>query len=291
MTVVWGYTFPVVKCAIQSCADLKAGLGLASVAHPTTPFMFLALRFAIAAVLLGAVSYRSLRALTRRQLGIGVLLGLALGGSFVFQTFGLQRTTASNAGFLTGLYVILTPLFGAAFLRRFPPMTTGVGALLAVGGLLFIASPSGIGLGFGEALVLFCAASAAIHILLLGRFAGVAPASALATVQLATIAVVSGLASLAGERVRVPTESGVWIAILVCALLASAIAFFIQTGAQRFIPPARTAVILVMEAPFAALFGYLMLDERLGTRGLIGAGLILAGVLTAELFAPAREQL
>lgn len=279
------------KCAVQRCPDIKAGLGLATTQHPTTPLMFIAIRFTVAAVLLGAVSFGSLRVMTKRQLGIGVVLGLALGGSFVFQTFGLQRTTASNAGFLTGLYVILTPLFGAVFLRRFPPLSTAAGALVAVGGLLLIASPSGLGLGLGDTLVLLCAATAAIHILLLGRFAGIAPAAALATVQLATIAVVSGIATLVAEREPLPTESGIWIGIVICAVFASALAFFIQTGAQRFIPPARTAVILVMEAPFAAVFGYLMLDERLGTRGLIGAGLILAGVLTAELFAPAKEQL
>ena len=253
--------------------------------------MFLALRFAIAAALLGVVSFRSLRTLAPRHVAIGMLLGLALGGAFVFQTFGLQRTTASNAGFLTGLYVILTPLFGAVFLRRLPPISTAAGALLAVGGLLLIASPSGIGLGLGDALVLCCAASAAIHILLLGRFAGIAPAQALATVQLWVIATVMGLATIFAENEPIPSESGIWIAILICAVLASALAFFIQTGAQRFIPPARTAVILVLEAPFAALFGYVMLDERMGARGLIGAGLILAGVLTAELLAPAREEL
>ena len=117
------------------------------------------------------------------------------------------------------------------------------------------------------------------------------PAAALATVQLATIAAVSWIATLVAERGPIPSESGIWIGILICAVFATAFAFFIQTGAQRFIPPARTAVILVLEAPFAALFGYLMLDERTGARGMIGAALILAGVLTAELFAPAREQL
>jgi drug/metabolite transporter (DMT)-like permease len=276
---------------VQRCPEIKGGLGLASAARPTTPLLFLAIRFAIAAGLLGAVSIGSLRSLTRRQLAIGVLLGLALGGSFVFQTFGLQRTTASNAGFLTGLYVILTPLFGAAFLRRFPPVSTAAGALLAVSGLLLIASPSGIGLGLGDVLVLCCAASAAIHILLLGRYARIAPAAALATVQLAVIAVVTGLATVAFEREPLPRGGGIWIAILICAVFASALAFLIQTGAQRFIPPARAAVILVLEAPFAAIFGYLMLDERLGTRGLIGAGLILVGVLTAELLTPAKEEL
>jgi drug/metabolite transporter (DMT)-like permease len=288
---VWGFTFPIVKCAVQRCPDIHGGLGLASVRHPTTPLMFLAIRFAIAAALLGVASIAALRTLTRRQLLIGCGIGLALAGSFIFQTFGLQRTSASNAGFLTGLYVILTPLFGAAFLRRVPPASTVTGALLAVAGLLLIASPSGISLGVGDALVLGCAAMAAIHILLLGRFAGVAPVRALATVQLGVIALVTGVASLAVEREPVPTESGVWVAILICAVFASGMAFVIQTGAQRFIPPARAAVILVMEAPFAALFGYLMLDEHLGARGLIGAGLILCGLLVAELLAPVKEEL
>jgi len=291
VTIVWGFTFPIVKCAVQRCPDIHGGLGLAGIDHPTTPLMFLAIRFAMAALLVGAASVSALRTLTRRQLLTGCAIGLALAGSFIFQTFGLQRTSASNAGFLTGLYVILTPLFGAAFLRKVPPASTLAGALLAVGGLLLIASPSGVGLGLGDALVLGCAAMAAIHILLLGRFAGIAPVKALATVQLGVIAIVTGVASLAVEREPVPSEGSVWVAILICAVFASALAFVIQTGAQRFIPPARAAVILVMEAPFAALFGYLMLSERLGVRGLIGAGLILCGLLVAELLAPPKEEL
>jgi len=291
VTLVWGFTFPIVKCAVQRCPGIHGGLGLASVEHPTTPLMFLAVRFTIATMLIGAGSLGALRALTRKQLLVGVVIGLALAGSFIFQTFGLQRTTASNAGFLTGLYVILTPLFGAVFLRRLPAVSTVGGALLATAGLLLIAAPSGIGLGLGDALVLCCAAMAAIHILLLGRFAGIAPVRAFVSLQLGVVAVVSGVASAAIEREPVPTETGVWIAIAITAVLASAVAFVVQTGAQRFIPPARTAVILVMEAPFAALFGFLMLTEHLGTRGLAGAGLILCGMLMAELFAPAKEEL
>jgi drug/metabolite transporter (DMT)-like permease len=113
----------------------------------------------------------------------------------------------------------------------------------------------------------------------------------LVTVQLAFTALATGIASAATEQTGIPTEGGVWGAILITAVLASALAFFVQTGAQRFVPPARTAVILVMEAPFAALFGYLMLDERLGVRGWTGAGLIVLGLLAAELFAPEREAL
>jgi drug/metabolite transporter (DMT)-like permease len=291
VTAVWGLTFPIVKCALEHCPSIRGGLGLASVDRPTTPLLFLSLRFAIATVLIGAVSVDALRGLTRRQFAIGCAIGLALCGGFVFQTFGLERTTASNTGFLTGMYVILTPLFGAAVLRRFPPVSTVAGAILAFTGLLLIASPSGIGLRLGDGLVLVCAALFSVHLLLLGRFAGAAPLRALVTLQLAFTTIATAIASIATEGAPIPTEGGIWVALGITAVLATAAATFLQTGAQRFIPPARAAVILVMESPFAALFGYLMLDERLGARGWMGAALIVCGLLVAELFAPEKEAL
>lgn len=288
---VWGFTFPIVKCALERCPEISGGLGLATVDQPTRPLLFLSLRFAVATVLVGAVSVKALRSLTRDQLAIACLIGAALCGGFILQTTGLERTTASNTGFLTGMYVILTPLLGAVVLRRVPPLSTAVGAVVAFAGLLLITSPSGIGVRLGDGLVLGCAVLFSVHLLLLGRFAGAAPLQALVTVQLAFTAVATGIASAATERTPLPTEGGVWVAILITAIFASAVAFFVQTGAQRFIPPARTAVILVMEAPFAALFGFLMLDERLGARGWTGAALIVCGLLVAELFAPEREAL
>ena len=289
VTAAWGAAFPVVKCALERCPQIDGGLGLGSVRRPTEPFLFLSLRFLVAALLVAAASTRALRGLTRRQLAIGVVLGLALCAGYVFQTFGLERTTASNAGFLTGLYVVLTPIFGAVALRKVPSWSTGLGALLAFAGLMLIAAPSGIRIALGDSLVVVCAVCFAIHFLLLGRFAGSAPLAALVTLQLAVTAVVTGVASLATEREPLPTESGIWMAIVGTAVLATVIAFFVQTGAQRFIPPSRTAVILTMESPMAALFGYLMLDERLTARGWAGGGLIMAGMLVAELMARSTE--
>jgi len=291
LTAVWGASFPLVKCAIERCPELRGGLGLASIQRPTTPLLYLSLRFALAAVLVGGASVRELRSLTRRQLGIGLVIGFTLCAGYTFQTFGLQRTTASNAGFITGLYVVLVPLLGAIWFRRVPAASTGIGAVLATVGLLLLAAPSGVSIGLGDSLVLVCALSYAIHILLLGRFAGSAPLRALVALQMGVTAVVTGLISVVSERAPVPTESGIWVSIVVTAVLASALGSFLQTGAQRFIPPARAAVIMTMESPFAALFGFLMLDERLRARGWIGAGLIVAGMLVAELWAPAREEL
>jgi drug/metabolite transporter (DMT)-like permease len=131
----------------------------------------------------------------------------------------------------------------------------------------------------------------AVQILLLGMFARAAPLRALVVLQLAVVAVVCCIASIATEHPRIPTEPGIWVAIGITAVLASGIGLLLQTGAQRFIPPARAAVIYTMESPFAALFGFLMLGERLSGRGWSGAALIVAGMLVAELFAPAAEAL
>jgi drug/metabolite transporter (DMT)-like permease len=285
VTAAWGAAFPVVKCALERCPHIEGGLGLGSVRDPTEPFLFLSLRFLVAGLLVAAASVRVLRGLNRRQVLIGCVLGFALCAGYVFQTFGLERTTASNAGFLTGLYVVLTPLLGAMFLRKPPTWSTGVGALLAFGGLLLIAAPSGVRIGLGDGLVVVCAFCFAIHFLLLGRYAGSAPLAALVTLQLGVTAIVTGVLSLASERAPIPSEGGIWVAIVGTAVLATVVAFFVQTGAQRFIPPSRTAVILTMESPMAALFGYLMLDERLTARGWAGGALIVAGMLVAELMA------
>jgi drug/metabolite transporter (DMT)-like permease len=289
VTAAWGAAFPVVKCALERCPDIRGGLGLGAVDRPTEPFLFLSLRFAIGALLVGAASIRTVRLLSRRQVIVGCAIGLALCAGYVFQTFGLERTTASNAGFLTGLYVVLTPLLGAVVLRKVPALSTAAGALIAFVGLLLIASPTGVRIGLGDGLVVVCAFCFAIHFLLLGRFAGSAPLAGLVALQLAVTAVVTGLLSVATEQAPIPAESGIWVAILSTAILATVFAFFIQTGAQRFIPPSRTAVILTMESPMAALFGFLMLNERLTARGWIGGVLIVAGMLVAELMAPAKE--
>ncbi|MGH2784170.1 MAG: DMT family transporter [Actinomycetota bacterium] len=290
VTAAWGVSFPIVKCALERCPQIDGGFGLGSVRSPTEPFLFLSLRFLIASLLVGAASFRALRALTRRQVLIGGGVGLALCAGYVFQTFGLERTTASNAGLLTGLYVVLTPILGAVVHRKLPSWSTAAGATLAIVGLFLIAAPSGIRIGLGDGLIVVCALFFAVHLVLLGRYAGSAPVVALVTLQLGVTAIVTGALALTVERAPLPTESGIWAAIVGTAILATVVAFFIQTAAQRFIPPSRTAVILTMESPMAALFGFVMLGERLTARGWAGAALIVAGMLLAELMARGAEQ-
>lgn len=269
VSAIWGWTFVVVQDAIEL----------------TPPFLFIAIRFAIAAVALAA--FGAFRRLERADVARGAVAGLALFAGYAFQTVGLQYTTPSNAGFITGLFVILTPLIGALVLRRLPSRGTALGVVLATSGLALLASPSGF--GRGDALMLGCAVSFAVHILLLGRLGPGRPAIALAGVQVAVASMLAATWTVAAERTGPGTDATVWWALAITGLGATAAAFLIQTRAQQVIPPTRTAVILSAEPVFAGIFGYALAGDRLGARGTAGAALIVAGILAAELLAPERE--
>jgi drug/metabolite transporter (DMT)-like permease len=270
VTAVWGSTFVVVRDAV---AQLP-------------PFAFIAYRFLAAAALLAALRPRLLGPSRREPggglLAAGVVAGLALFAGYGFQTVGLQYTTASNAGFITGLAVVLTPLLGGLVLRQPPGRWPLLGALLAAVGLALL-SLQRLEVRRGDALVLGCAVAFAAHILLLGRFAPRFDSYRLAVVQLATAGVLAlAWAGVAGD-LAAPGSAGVWTALGITAVAASAGAFLIQTRAQREVSPTRTAVILTMEPVFAGLFGFLLAGERLSARGWVGAATILAGMLVAEL--------
>jgi len=279
VTAVWGSTFVLVRDAVVQ----------------VPPFTFLAYRFLAAALLLAVIRPRLALGGPgadrgpgldgRGRLGppaAGVVIGLALFAGYGFQTVGLQYTTASNAGFITGLSVVLTPLLGALLLRQAPGRWPVTGACVAAVGLALL-SLQRLEVRRGDALVFACAVAFATHILLLGRYAPRLSTYRLAVVQLATAGLLALIwAGLAGD-LAVPTSAEVWVALAITSVAASAAAFLIQTRAQREVSPTRTAVIFTMEPVFAGLFGFLLAGERLSGRGWLGAGMILAGMLTAEL--------
>jgi len=249
------------------------------------PFTFIAYRFLAAAALLAAVRPR---ALARRQPGVlaaGLVSGVALFAGYGFQTVGLQYTTASNAGFITGLAVVLTPLLAAVLLRERPGLGPALGAALAFVGLALL-SLQRLEVRRGDALVLGCAVAFAAHILLLGRFAPRYSSYQLAVVQLGTVGVLALAWPAVTGDLAAPAGAQVWLALAVTAVLASAAGFLVQTRAQREVSPTKTAVILTMEPVFAGLFGFLLAGERLEARGWAGACCILAGMLVAELGRP-----
>jgi len=272
VTAVWGATFVVVRDAVAR----------------VPPSAFIAMRFLAAAALLAALRPRQA---LRPDLGLaaaGVVAGLALFAGYAFQTVGLQYTSASSAGFITGLAVVLTPLLGALLLHGPPGRWPATGALLAATGLALLTLQR-LELRRGDLLVLGCAFAFASHILLLGRYSPRHASYQLAVVQLATTGVLAlAWAGVAGE-LRRPGSGQVWFALAVTAVLASAGGFLVQTRAQRDVSPTRTAVIFTMEPVFAALFAFWLAGERLSARGWLGAACIVAGMLVAELGRPGAE--
>lgn len=266
VTAVWGATFVMVREAVAR----------------VPPSTFIAVRFLAAAALLAALRPRQALRPDRRLAAAGVAAGLALFAGYGFQTVGLQYTTASSAGFITGLAVVLTPLLGALVLGHRPGRWPLAGALLAAAGLALLTLDR-LEVRRGDLLVLGCAFAFATHILLLGRYSPRHSSYQLAVVQLATIGVLALAWAGAAGDLRLPGSLQVWIALAVTAVLASAGGFLVQTRAQRDVSPTRTAVIFTMEPVFAALFAFWLAGERLAARGWLGAACIVAGMLVAKL--------
>ena len=272
VTAVWGGTFPLVKVAVEEHVGV---------------FSFNGVRFLLAAAALALFTGRRMRTLGREGWLHGSFLGAALFAGYAFQTVGLKYTTSTNAGFVTGMFVVFTPLLAAALLRRSPGGPALVGALLAFVGMALLSGAGSFQPALGDVIILGCALSFAFHIVGLGAWAARHDAMALTVVQLLVVAVAHTVIAAPLERFAGSWDTYVAVALLITALLASAAAFWVQTAAQKVIPPTRTAVILTMEPVFAGVFGFVFLSERFGVWGWIGALLILTGMLIAELLGSA----
>jgi len=266
VAVVWGGTFVMVKDAVA--------------AYPL--YAFLALRFGIAVLAFLVLFPRAVRRTNRRTVGAGLLAGAFLTAGYVFQTWGLQNTSATKAAFITGMFVVVTPVLQAVLLRRIPRAATVAGIALAVAGLWLITGASGGGWVFGDTLVLLCAIAYSFHMIVLGTVGTGHDVGALTLVQLLTVAVTCAGVSLVTEKPGLPADPSLWVALLVTGVLASAVAFAVQTYAQRHLSPARTALILITEPAFGGLFGWLA-GEAFGVSGLAGAALILGGMVLSEV--------
>ena len=267
IAAVWGLTFVMVQDAIAELPTMA----------------FLGYRFVPAALLMALVFRRPLRALSGDGWRAGALMGVFLCAGYIFQTLGLERTSASNAGFITGLFVVLTPVLGAVVLRDRISATAWAAAAASGLGLYLLSGAGGEFTLRGDGLVLLCAVSFAAHILATSRGVRSHDAGALVVVQLAVCGVAcTAIAAVAGQ-LEAPRGQTVWSALVVTSLVASALGFFVQTFAQRHAPPARTALILASEPAFAGLFGYLLADERLSAISWAGAALILAAIVAVEV--------
>ena len=275
ITAVWGGTFPVVKNVVTP-------------AGPMQVFDYLAWRFALATVAMALLRPRSVARLGRTGRRHGLLLGCALGVGFITQTTGLQRMPSSVSGFVTGMFVVLTPLVTAVLLRR----KVGSNAWIAVA-----AATLGLGLlslgtsgkdathasGVGLALTLACALAFALQIVGLGEWSARHDAYGLAVVQLATATVLCAVFAVPGRHgLRPPPDGKAWFAVVLTALAATAIAFVVQTWAQGILDATRASVIMTMEPVWTGLFAITFAGESMTWVGVSGAALVIAGMLLSE---------
>ena len=265
VTAVWGVTFVQVKDAVAL--------------YPL--FAFLAVRFWIATLTLAVPGLPRVRSLGRPGLVGGAFLGLLLAAGYTLQTAGLERTTVSSTGFITGMYVVLTPLIALVLVRSRIGLPVWGGVALSTIGLAML---SGIHAGSvtGDLLVLAAAAVYSLQIVLMERYAPRYDAVAFTFVEMLAAGVALGVVAAALGDLHVPHGWTVWGALLVTGVFASALAFLVQTWAQRRTSATRTALAFTMEPVWTAFFGYTLAGDRLGLLGWGGCAVIMAGIVLAE---------
>lgn len=267
-TACWGSTFFLIKDLLDRV--------------PTVDF--LAVRFLIAGLVMLAIAPRAVARLGPEVRRRAVVLGAVYGLAQILQTAGLAHTPASVSGFITGLYVVATPLFAAVVLRtRITPATWGA-VLLATAGL-GVLTLDGLSIGYGEAITLVAALLYAAHIVGLGAWSRPADALGMSILQLLVIAVICLVAALTSGApgVVLPERGGDWLSVVYMALVAGAAALLAQTWAQAHLPPTRSAIIMSMEPVFATFFAVLLGGESMTLRMIAGGVMVLAAMLVVEL--------
>ena len=268
IVVIWGSTFAIIKGILDQIM----------------PFTFLAYRFFWAAFILGLIFWKRLKNINKMILKKGSLIGIFLFLGYTFQTVGLKYTTATKAGFITGLSVVLVPIISHFFIREKISKNSIIGVILAVIGLWFLNYNSSFIFNFGDFLVLLCAVSFAMHIISVGLYVRKVDYVLLVMVQLTTVFVLSFLMALFFERpgIHLYYPSGVWWSIILTGIFATALAFYMQNKFQRYSTATKTAIIFSGEPIFGAIFAYLLLGEKVGLIAWIGGLLIIFGMIISQ---------
>jgi drug/metabolite transporter (DMT)-like permease len=267
VAVFWGTTFILSKLVV------------AEVSLP----IFLFLRLTLAAVVLDFYALRFIRSLNRRTLLHGAILGFFLYLTYLFQMWGIQYTTASNAGFITGLCVVFVPVLGYLFFRFKPAINVLTGIVLAVVGLLMLTRANPLRWSKGDLLVFVCAIAGAFQVVFVGKFAPQHNVYLLTAAQLSTVSVLTVFALPFSQFNWASMTANNGLILVYLALFGTVYTFLMQTSMQRFTSTSRAALIFSMEPVFAALFAYLIAGELLGLTGWIGGLLIVAGMISAEV--------
>jgi len=268
VSMAWGLAFVIMKDAIQR--------------QSVNNFLFT--RFSLAVIVMVLIRPQVLKLMTRELVMRAGAAGLFLGSGYIFQTLGLARTGAAITGFITGLYIVLTPLFASIILRQRVSRFTWICIVIATIGLGLL-SIQGWSVGLGELLTFISAILFALHIIALSKWSSGRDAYAMTVVQLAMCALIAGIASIPSGY-SPPPDFGVWSVVVFTSVFATAIAFIVQTWSQAHMSATKVAVILTMEVVFAALFAIIFGGESLTIQSSIG-GLI---VVTAMYLIVMREE-
>lgn len=264
VTIAWGASFVVMKPAM---AEIQV-------------FDFLGIRFTIAALLMILVRPKTVLAFRGPTLKYGIYLGLILAVAYITQTIGLTVSTAAITGFITGLYVVLTPLLIWLFFAKRPKASVAIAVLLATIGLGFITIKDA-SFDLGQLWILAGALAFALHIVGLSRWSQDKDVYALTVIQLAAVGVACWIGAVP-DGVDLTTSPLVWFAIIFTAVFATALAFFVQTWAQSIMDASRVAIILTLEVVFAALTSVLVGQEVLSIQTILGGALMLIAMLVVE---------
>lgn len=262
VTAVWGWTFVIVGSAVAVYGVMG----------------FLAIRFLIAGAATAAVWGRRM---TRHTLGVGVAIGLILAVGYLLQTWGLKFTTATNAGLITGLFVVLAPIIDRMIYGTRLHGSAWAAIGLSLIGMTLLTGRLPTDLALGDLLVFGCAFAFGTHIAVLSHHSSRHEPGALATAQMVGLGLIFVVLWPLTEDVVAPPKE-IWFALGLTGLVASALAYTIQTSAQRVLSTVRTAVVLTLEPVFAGFFGFLLAGERLGPSQFLGAAMIFFAVLMAE---------
>jgi drug/metabolite transporter (DMT)-like permease len=274
VTAVWGYSFLLVHDAVAR--------------YPVFPF--LALRFTLAALVLSPFLLRRTLKAGRGALAGGFWMGLALFMGYAFQTWGLTYTSAAHGGFITGLFVVFTPVFEGFLTRRWASPISWAAVVLATAGLAVLSLQGGFSeASVGDLLSVACAVVYAVHLILTSRMARRFDTGALVLAQISTVALLSWAASVPHIGGLLPLPEAVPSAILITALFATCLAYYVQTAYQAVATSLQTAVIFTLEPVFAGLFAVGLGGEKLGWRGLAGGALIVAAMFLGQA-AEGRER-
>ncbi len=266
-TFIWGSTFVVVKAGSENISSS----------------LFIALRFGIGAIIFAIFLSKQLNTITIQTLKKSTILGLMLGVGILIQNFGLYHTTASKSAFITGLMVIFTPIAQLIIERKPPKLGNLLGIVTVTYGLYLLTSPTGSEINFGDILVFIAALIFGVYIVYLDMFSKTENVLHLSFLQV-TITTLTAMIILPFEALRFIPSTQLIVSLLYLGICATVFTTYIQTRYQKDTTPTRAVIIFTIEPVIAAVLAYFFLDEMLGIAGIIGASLIVAGILVSEFF-------